>query len=69
MMFYFQNKQAKLDKKLSNGKTALILASEKDDKMMIDRILSANLLDNYTDRNGFTYEMAKEFQKPEKSQI
>jgi len=59
-------KGAKVDKLMSDNSTAVIKASENDDQPMIEKLLAANLTDNYFDKRGFMYEMAERFQKPDK---
>ena len=43
-----------------------MVVAEAEQRGSVERILSCNLNSNFTDRSGFDYEVAKEFQKANK---
>jgi len=52
-----------VDQPLDDGRTALIVAMETNDREMIEMLLEANLSDNYSKTNEFMYEMAKKYRR------
>jgi len=62
----FSQKEAKIDKPMTDGRTALIKAVENDDRAMVETLLNANLLDNFSDRSSFSYGMADTYQRPDR---
>ena len=65
MLFTFQ-KGAKVDKPMTDGRTAVIKAMENGDMPMIDILLAADKEQNFSFRNGFTYEMADLYQRDDR---
>lgn len=65
----FLQKDAKIDKPMSDGRSALIKAVDNGDWEMVEQIFNANLLDNFSDRNNFTYEMAERYQRPDRGSV
>jgi len=54
---------AKLDKPLDDGRTALIIAMETNNRDMIQTLLEASLTENYSNTKDFMYEMAKKYRR------
>jgi len=54
---------AKLDKPLDDGRTALIIAMETNNREMIETMLEASLSENYSNTREFMYEMAKKYRR------
>ena len=48
---------------MSDGRTALLLAAENNQRGTVEKILSCNLNENFVDRSGFDYDVAKQYQK------
>jgi len=54
---------AKLDKPLDDGRTALTIAMETNNREMIETLLEASLSENYVNTQEFMYEMAKKYRR------
>lgn len=63
-VFLFVQKNAKVDKLMTDNSTSLIKAAENDDRAMMTTLLGAKLSENFFDMGGFFYAMAERFQKP-----
>ena len=59
-------KGAKLDKPMTDGRTSLIKAMEVNDMPMVDRLLAADKNQNFSDKNGFMYEMVELYQREDR---
>lgn len=51
---------------MSDGRTALIRSVENSDWEMVEQIFNANLHDNFSDHNNFSYDMAERYQRPDR---
>jgi len=49
-----------------DGRTSLIKAMEGNDMPMIDALLGADKNQNFTDKNGFMYEMVELYQREDR---
>lgn len=54
---------------MSDGRSALIKAVESGDWEMVEQIFNANLLDNFSDRSSFAYDMAERYQRPDRGSV
>ncbi|ESN93306.1 hypothetical protein HELRODRAFT_88948, partial [Helobdella robusta] len=64
---YLISKGAKVDHVMKDGRTSVIKAKDADDMPMIDLLLQADLNNNFADNNGFVYQLAKNYNSPNKS--
>ena len=51
---------------MTDGRTSLIKAMEVNDMPMVDRLLAADKNQNYSDKNGFMYEMVELYQREDR---
>jgi len=51
---------------MTDGRTSLIKAMEVNDMQMVDRLLAADKNQNFTDKNGFMYEMVELYQREDR---
>jgi len=59
-------KGAKIDKPMTDGRVAVIKAMENGDMPMIDILLAADKEQNFSNKSGFTYEMADLYQREDR---
>ena len=57
---------AKVDKRMADGRTALVKSMETRDERMMDQLLNADLQINYIDQAGFMYNIAKQYQQKDR---
>jgi len=51
---------------MADGRTSLIKAMEGNDMPMVDTLLGADKNQNFTDKNGFMYEMVELYQREDR---
>jgi len=51
---------------MTDGRTSLIKAMEGNDMPMVDALLAADKNQNFTDKNGFMYEMVDLYQREDR---
>ena len=61
-------KGAKVDLQMSDGRTALIKASEARDMEMVELILGTSTQENFTELQGMTAHLCAEYQSKDRGQ-
>jgi hypothetical protein len=59
-------KGAKVDKPMTDGRTAVVKAMDNGDMPMIDVLLAADKDQNFASKSGFAYEMTDLYQRDDR---